>query len=240
MRRVNPHCFFRTMSRTRASPRRQQQGSGGGGIRDGGIRRHGIPRRRQLAWGVLAAAGVVASASPLARCAFRVAAAASLIQRCVPWAITASRAIEWLLEPDIAAEVWLIARGLPEAIATGFRNSLDANRWRPAARTRVDSAAAGRASAAAAPLSEDAQRLVRGAIAEELDGECGICTRKLTHDNLAIMSCCVPEAVGGRVHVVCAGCWARLPEPKKCPHCRRRVRRCAPLEMVRMIRAPDV
>ncbi len=78
---------------------------------------------------------VVASASPLARCAFRVAAAASLIQRCVPWAITASRAIEWLLEPDIAAEVWLIARGLPEAIATGFRNSLDANRWRPAART---------------------------------------------------------------------------------------------------------
>lgn len=222
---------------------------GGRRTRRGG----GRARRKRIAWAVVGTAAALALSSPLARSAFQVVAAAHLVRRCAPWAVTAAEIVEFLQEPEVVADLWgtvralfgvlrgacshlwLIMRGLPSELAVIWRDVADGARVHAPIRTRVTRPSGGRASRPRGE-AEDAQRLVRAAIDEEEDGECGICTSKLTPDNLAIMSCCVPEAVGGRVHVVCAGCWGRLPEPKKCPHCRRRVERCAPLDMVGRIR----
>ncbi len=245
------------MALTREAGRRRQRGSGearrqgvpvrGGGV--GGRRGGGRARRKRIAWAVVGTAAALALSSPLARSAFQVVAAAHLVRRCAPWAVTAAEIVEFLQEPEVVADLWgtvralfgvlrgacshlwLIMRGLPIELAVIWRDVADGAHVHAPIRTRCASTSPPRGE------MEDAQRLVRAAIDEEEDGECGICTSKLTPDNIAIMSCCVPEAVGGRVHVVCAGCWGRLPEPKKCPHCSRRAERCGPLEMVGRIRA---
>lgn len=231
------------MATTRDNTRRRQQArlgcvrSGGGGHR-----RDTLHRRRRIAWGVVGAAGALALSSRTMRRAFQAAATANALRLCVPWLATAVDIIAFVLDPAIASRVWdlvrtpwQLVRGLPRELWTSYRDVAEAHRFHPAVRTRV-SGRADQKPVSGASVSEDARRLVRGAIDEELDGECGICTTKLTPENLVVMSCCVPERVGGRVHVVCARCWDRMPEPKNCPHCRRRVERCAPADMVRRIR----
>lgn len=198
--------------------------SGGGG-------RTCARRGRRIAWAIVGAASAMACASPTLRTVFRVAAAASLLHRAAPWLSAAATVVERLMEPQVSWHLWTIARAVPEEFMVGFRN---AGLYAPV-RTRVDGSR-DRAPVTGATEAEDVRRLVHEAIHAEVDAECGICTAKLTPETLAIMCCCVPEAVGGRVHVTCARCWDALPEPKRCPHCRRRTERCSPAGMVRRIR----
>lgn len=157
------------------------------------------------------------------------------------------RAIWRRFRDDLSAirqVAWLSGRGMGVGVWHLANNAISSLQWHPPTRTRVDGGGWRPCDGGAEDGCDDEadaarRRLVRLAIAAEPGGECGVCMHLLTPANLRILSCCVPEAVGGAVHVVCAACWDRLREPKQCPHCRRRVKTCAPEEMLRMMQ-PDL
>ncbi len=89
------------------------------------------------------------------------------------------------------------------------------------------------------PGESEADALVRNVIEACEDGECAVCATALTPQTLVMLDCCVPRRVHGAVgHALCRRCWDRVPdllEPKRCPHCRRVAKACAPAEMVSRI-----
>ncbi len=144
-------------------------------------------------------------------------------------------AVELIYEPrarSLLREGWRIDRENARQ-EDAFQRAFDAN----TAAIRTDP----RPDARPGPPGEaEEDALVRNVIEACEDGECAVCATALTPQMLVMLDCCVPKQVHGAVgHALCRRCWARVPdllEPKRCPHCRRVAKACAPAEMVRMIK----